>query len=98
METVFYTTEVAPITGFSQRQLDYWAREGIIIPSYQQAAGPGSRRLYTLEDLVRLNFVRQLKKHRWSTQKIHRAISTLQDVMNDPNPLKSAILIHGKRT
>jgi DNA-binding transcriptional MerR regulator len=98
MERVFYTTEVARITGFSLRQLDYWAREGIIVPSFKQAAGSGSRRLYTLDDLLRLNFVRQLKKYHWSTQKIHKAITTLQDVMNDPNPLKSAILIHGKGT
>jgi len=99
MESSFYTTaEVAYISGFSLRQLDYWAREGIVVPSFQQAHGSGSRRLYTLDDLVQLNFVRQLKKHSWSTQKVHKAIATLREIMRDPNPLKSAILIHGKGT
>jgi DNA-binding transcriptional MerR regulator len=97
-EHLYTTTEVAEITGFSLRQLDYWAREKMIIPSFQQAHGSGSRRLYTVEDLVQLNIVRQLKKHNWSTQKIHKAIETLKDVMNDANPLRNAILVHGKGT
>ena len=95
---VYKTTEVAHITGFSSRQLDYWAREKIIMPSFQQAHGSGSRRLYAVEDLVQLNIVRQLKKHNWSTQKIHKAIETLKDIMNDANPLRNAILVHGKGT
>ena len=97
-EPVYTTTEVAHITGFSLRQLDYWAREKMIMPSFQQAHGSGSRRLYTAEDLVQLNIVRQLKKHNWSTQKIHKAIETLKDIMNDANPLRNAILVHGKGT
>jgi len=97
-EPVYTTTEVAHITGFSLRQLDYWARKKMIMPSFQQAHGSGSRRLYTIEDLVKLNIVRQLKKHDWSTQKIHKAIETLKEIMNDTNPLRNAILVHGKGT
>ncbi len=70
----------------------------MIMPSFQQAHGSGSRRLYAVEDLVQLNIVRQLKKHNWSTQKIHKAIETLKDIMNDANPLRNAILVHGKGT
>jgi DNA-binding transcriptional MerR regulator len=97
-EPVYTTAEVAHITGFSLRQLDYWARKKMIMPSFQQAHGSGSHRLYTVEDLVQLNIVRQLKKHNWSTQKIYKAIETLKDIMNDANPLRNAILIHGKGT
>lgn len=97
-ERLYTTTEVAEITGFSLRQLDYWARKKMIMPSFQRAHGSGSRRLYTIEDLVQLNIVRQLKKHKWSTQKIHQAIETLKEIMNDANPLRNAILIHGQGT
>jgi DNA-binding transcriptional MerR regulator len=97
-EHLYTTTQVAEITGFSLRQLDYWARKMMIIPSFQQAEGSGSRRLYTAEDLVKLNIVRQLKKHNWSTQKIRHAVETLKEIMNDTNPLRNAILIHGKGT
>ena len=54
MDKETYTTsEVAQITGFSLRQLDYWVRIGIITPGFQQAHGSGTRRLYTLENLVK---------------------------------------------
>ncbi len=95
---VYTSAEVANITGFSLRQLDYWARKKMITPDFQQAHGSGSHRLYTIENLVQLNIVCQLKKHNWSTQKIHKAIETLKGVMNDADPMRNAILIHGKGT
>src|SRR6266581_85415 len=95
---VFTTMDIVRITGFSERQLDYWARQGIVIPSIRQSHGPGSRRLYAIEDLVQLNFIRQLKLHGWSTQKIREAIVRLREVMGDPNPLKSAMLFDGRGT
>ena len=99
MQDPTYTTaEMARITGFSLRQLDYWARIGMIIPCFKQAQGSGSRRLYTVEDLVQLNIVRQLKKYNWSTQKIRKAIETLKAVMDDANPLRNAFLVHGGGT
>lgn len=95
---VFTTMDIVRITGFSERQLDYWARQGIVIPSIRQSHGPGSRRLYAIDDIVQLNFIRQLKRHGWSTQKIREAIVRLREVMGDPNPLKSAMLFDGKGT
>lgn len=95
---VFTTMDIVRITGFSERKLDYWARQGIVVPSAQQSHGPGSRRLYAIDDLVQLNFIRQLKLHGWSTQKIREAIVRLREVMGDPNPLKSAMLFDGKGT
>ena len=97
-QDVFTTMNIVHITGFSERQLDYWARQGIVVPSVQQSHGSGSRRLYAIEDLVQLNFIRQLKRHGWSTQKIREAIVRLREVMSDPNPLKSAMLFDGKGT
>ena len=97
-QDVFTTMDIVHITGFSERQLDYWARQGIVVPSVQQSHGPGSRRLYSIEDLVQLNFIRQLKRHGWSTQKIREAIVRLREVMGDSNPLKSAMLFDGKGT
>jgi DNA-binding transcriptional MerR regulator len=97
-QDVFTTMNIVHITGFSERQLDYWARQGIVVPSFQQSHGSGSRRLYAIEDLVQLNFIRQLKRHGWSTQKIREAIVRLREIMGDPNPLKSAMLFDGKGT
>jgi len=98
LEIGYSTTEIAALTGFSVRQLDYWAREHIIEPSLQQSHGPGTRRLYSLEDLIQLRFIRRLKYEKWSTQKIRQAINTLRDVMGAADPLKSALLIHSPKT
>lgn len=94
----FTTVEVAQATGFSIRQLDYWAQHGLFIPGRQQSHGPGTRKLYTVEDLVQLQFIRQLKCYGWSTQKIWKAVNTLRVIMDDPDPLKNAVLVHGKGT
>lgn len=94
----YTTVEIAQATGFSIRQLDYWAQQGLITPSVQESHGPGTHRFYAIDDLIQLEFIRQLKRFGWSTQKIRKAITTLRDVMGDPNPLKHAILIHGKNT
>jgi len=97
-EHIYTTREISQLTGFSVRQLDYWAREEMIAPGFQEAHGSGSQRLYTVENLIQLNIVKQLKKHNWSTQKIHKAIKVLKSVMGDPDPLKGALLVHGKGT
>ena len=43
----FSGTKAASIVGISYRQLDYWARTDLIRPSVSDAAGSGSRRLYS---------------------------------------------------
>jgi DNA-binding transcriptional MerR regulator len=92
-----YTTiEIAQASGFSMRQLDYWAQCGLLVPSIQQSHGPGTRKLYSVDDLIQLQFIRQLKHNGWSTLKIGKAVKILRTVMNDPDPLKNAVLVHGK--
>lgn len=97
-QDVFTTMEIVERTGFTERQLGYWDQQGIIKPSIQRSNGSGSRRLYSIEDLVQLNVIRQLKKRGWSTQKIREAITRLRDIMNVPDPLKQAVLVDGENT
>jgi len=97
-DQVFTTSEIAHITGFSLRQLDYWALHSIIVPDIQQSLGPGTRKLYSTENVIQLQIVKRLKSFGWSTQKIRTAIDRLREVMTDPDPLKKAILIHNKNT
>lgn len=97
-QDVFTTMEIVERTGCTERQLGYWDQQGIIKPSIQQASGSGSRRLYSIDDLLQLNIIRQLKKRGWSTQKIRKAITRLRDIMNIPDPLKQAVLVDGDRT
>src|SRR5688500_20210198 len=39
------------VVGITYRQLDYWARTGLVVPSIRGAAGSGSQRLYPLKDV-----------------------------------------------
>ena len=46
--------KTAEIVGITYRQLDYWARTDLVRPSMTDAAGSGSRRLYSYRDLLEL--------------------------------------------
>jgi DNA-binding transcriptional MerR regulator len=94
----YSTHEVAELSGFSVRQIGYWAKQEIVVPSIQQAHGSGTRRRYNFDDLLQLRFVRQLRNQGWSIQKIREATARLREVMSDSNVLQRAILIHSART
>jgi len=53
-------TRAADVVGITYRQLDYWARTGLIAPSIASAAGSGSRRLYSYRDLLELRVVKSM--------------------------------------
>lgn len=62
----------------SYRQLDYWARTGLVAPSIRAATGSGSHRLYSFRDLVVLRVVKSLLEAGVSLQNIRKAIETLR--------------------
>ena len=53
-------THTAKIVGITYRQLDYWARTDLIRPSLSDAAGSGSRRRYSYNDLLELKTIKKL--------------------------------------
>jgi DNA-binding transcriptional MerR regulator len=63
--------------GISYRQLDYWARTDLVVPSIRDATGSGSQRLYSFRDLVVLKVVKRLLDAGVSLQNIRKAIDTL---------------------
>ncbi len=56
----FSGKHTAEIVGISYRQLDYWARTDLIRPSLTDAAGSGSRRRYSYQDLLELRVIKTL--------------------------------------
>ncbi len=63
----------ADVVGITYRQLDYWARTDLITPSLVEAAGSGSRRKYSYDDLVRLKVIKRLLDNGIKLEKV-RAI------------------------
>ena len=56
----FSGQHAAKVVGISYRQLDYWARTDLIRPSVSDAAGSGSRRRYSYQDLLELRVIKTL--------------------------------------
>ncbi len=82
--TGFGARAVLALTGISYRQLDHWARTGLVGSSIRQAAGRGSRRVYSFSDLVALRVVGQLREAGVSVQTIRRAVAWLQRHAEQP--------------
>ena len=59
-EAGYSGTKAAKIVGISYRQLDYWARTGLVRPSLADAKGSGSRREYSYRDLLELRVIKSL--------------------------------------
>ena len=68
------------VAGISYRQLDYWARAGLVTPSIRPASGSGSQRLYSFTDIVALKTVKKLLDTGLSLQQIRGAIGRLRQM------------------
>ena len=63
--------------GITYRQLDYWARTGLVEPSVRATQGSGSPRLYSFRDVLVLKVVKRLLDAGVSLQSIRTAVSEL---------------------
>ncbi len=64
--------------GITYRQLDYWARTGLVEPSVRPAGGSGTQRLYGFRDILVLKIVKRLLDTGVSLQQIRVAIHVLR--------------------
>ena len=71
------TTALAA-AGITYRQLDYWARTGLVAPSIRSATGSGSQRLYSFKDILVLKVVKKLLDAGVSLQNIRTAVEHLR--------------------
>ncbi len=65
--------------GITYRQLDYWARTGLVEPSIRTAGGSGTQRLYGFRDILVLKVVKRLLNTGVSLQQIRTAIAVLRE-------------------
>lgn len=66
------------IAGITYRQLDYWARTDLVVPTIRNAAGSGSQRLYSFKDILVLKIVKQLLDTGISLQNIRKAVDQIR--------------------
>jgi DNA-binding transcriptional MerR regulator len=77
-ELGFSGTKAAGVVGISYRQLDYWARTDLVRPSLCDAAGSGSRRLYSYRDLLELRVIKSLLDAGIKLESVRKAFGYLR--------------------
>lgn len=70
--------QVCSIVGITYRQLDYWARTGLLRPSLTDAKGSGTQRRYSYTDLLQLKVIKRLLDAGISLKQARRAIECLR--------------------
>ncbi|RKS77890.1 MerR-like DNA binding protein [Motilibacter peucedani] len=65
--------------GITYRQLDYWARTGLVEPTVRPASGSGTQRLYSFTDILLLKIVKRLLDTGVSLQNIRTAVTHLRE-------------------
>ena len=65
--------------GITYRQLDYWARTGLVEPTVRSATGSGSQRLYSFRDILILKIIKRLLDAGISLQQIRSAVQHLRE-------------------
>jgi DNA-binding transcriptional MerR regulator len=77
-ETGYRGVAACKAAGITYRQLDYWARTGLVEPSVRSASGSGTARLYGFRDILVLKVVKRLLDTGVSLQQIRLAITSLR--------------------
>jgi DNA-binding transcriptional MerR regulator len=73
MQQQFTSRNVVALTGITPRQLQWWDERGIVVPARE-----GHRRLYSMEDLVEVAVICDLRQRSFSLQRVRKVITFLQ--------------------
>ena len=74
----FRGPQVCTIVGITYRQLDYWARTGLLVPSISEAKGSGTQRRYSYRNVLELKVIKQLLDAGLSLTSARKAIECLR--------------------
>jgi DNA-binding transcriptional MerR regulator len=89
--------KAAEIVGISYRQLDYWARTDLVRPSLADAAGSGSRRKYSYQDLLELKVIKSLLDAGIRLDLVREVFTYLRDQLGE-DPASANLVISGNHT
>ena len=70
---------VCRLTGVTYRQLDYWARTGLVTPSITPAMGSGSKRKYAYLDVLEVKVIKSLLTSGVSLARARQAVECLRN-------------------
>ncbi len=87
----FRGAQVCSLVGITYRQLDYWARTGLLRPSIADAKGSGSQRRYAYRDVLELKVIKRLLDAGLKLQQARQAVECLRGDLGEE--LASAQLV-----
>ena len=76
----FTASDVLKITGISVRRLAYWDDIELVQPGLKAASGKGSRRLYSIQDIVELTIVAKLLDGKLPLQRIRKSFLCIRSL------------------
>lgn len=79
MSAEFSRPTACAAAGITFRQLDYWAKTGLVEPSLRAVHCSGSQRLYSFRDICVLKTIKRLLDTGISLQQIRAAVTYLRD-------------------
>ena len=90
-DLLFRTQDVVRAIGLSRRQLQYWAKTGLVVPS---ARTPGGHHRYTFADLVALKATKRLIDAGVSVQRIRSTVEALsRRLPSIARPLEDLVIV-----
>jgi DNA-binding transcriptional MerR regulator len=84
---------VCTLIGITYRQLDYWARTGLLRPSIADARGSGTQRKYSYHDVLELKVIKQLLDAGISLQRARRAVECMRQGMGSDLAAANLVLV-----
>ena len=83
---------VCRLTGVTYRQLDYWARTGLVTPSITPANGSGSKRTYAYADVLEVKVIKSLLTSGLSLTRARQAVECLRTALGADLASSSLVL------
>jgi DNA-binding transcriptional MerR regulator len=89
----FRGPKVCALIGITYRQLDYWARTGLLRPSLADARGSGTQRRYSYHDVLELKVIKQLLDAGISLQRARRAVECMREGLGGDLAATNLVLV-----
>src|SRR6202453_1146200 len=89
----FRGPQVCTLIGITYRQLDYWARTGLLRPSIADARGSGTQRRYSYHDVLELKVIKQLLDAGISLQRARRAVECMREGLGGDLAATNLVLV-----
>ena len=83
---------VCRLSGVTYRQLDYWARTGLVTPSVTPASGSGSKRSYSYSDVLEVKVIKSLLNSGVSLARARQAVECLRSSLGADLAASSLVL------